>query len=141
MNKTTCIYNLLKSLVLPCKCRCRDNLLKQNNYNPWIDKEDLIPGHDWELEIDKAIKECNFFIACLSSNSVTKEGYFQRELKRGLDFFDRKPEGSIYLIPVRLDDCIIPHRFQKLHWCDFFSEKYDEKLLRAINTGINLNRL
>ncbi|MCP4112125.1 MAG: hypothetical protein GY749_42455 [Desulfobacteraceae bacterium] len=23
MNKTTCIYNLLKSLVLPCKCRCR----------------------------------------------------------------------------------------------------------------------
>ncbi|MCP4109019.1 MAG: Fis family transcriptional regulator [Desulfobacteraceae bacterium] len=28
MNKTTCIYDLLKSLVLPCKCRCRDNIKK-----------------------------------------------------------------------------------------------------------------
>lgn len=110
-------------------------ILTANSYQPWIDKEMLLPGQDWDLEIEKAIEDCDFFLACLSGNSVTKEGYVQKELKRGLDFLDRKPEGSIYLIPVRLNKCNVPKRFEKLQWLDFFEDTGADSLLKAIRVG------
>ena len=110
-------------------------ILKQNGYRSWLDKEDLIPGQDWDLEIDKAIVKCHFFLACMSKNSVSKDGYDQKELKKGLDALDRQPEGSIYLIPVRLDECKIPRRFEKIHWCNFFEQNAIQQLLKAIRAG------
>ena len=110
-------------------------ILRQENYSPWIDKENILPGQDWELEIEKAIQECNFFLACMSKTSVDKEGYVQKELKKGLEILDKKPTGAIYIIPVRLEKCKVPLRFEKLHWCDFFQDRSVEKLLEAIRFG------
>ncbi len=110
-------------------------LLKQNKYTLWIDTENLLPGQDFDLEIEKAIQNSNFFIACLSNNSVTKEGFVQKELKRGLDMLDRKPESAIYLIPLKLDECEVPKRFEKLHWCNFTDKKSTKKLIESIEAG------
>jgi len=107
-------------------------VLKQSEYNPWIDHVNLFPGQDWELEIEKSIQNSNFFIALLSKNSVNKEGYFQKELKKGIDILDQKPEGSIYLIPVRLDNCEVPRRFAGVQWCNAFEENGLERLMKAI---------
>src|SRR6266508_5328028 len=85
------------------------DLLKSNGCSPWIDFHNLKPGQDWKLEIDKAIQSSNYFVACLSSNSVSKRGYVQKELKSALSVLDLIPEGTIYLLPVRLDECAIPH--------------------------------
>ena len=41
----------------------------------------------------------------LSVDSVTKEGYLQKEIRQALDVANEKPEGSIFLIPARLDNC------------------------------------
>lgn len=108
-------------------------VLKQQGYSPWIDKENLLPGQDWEEEIEKAIDESHFFIACLSNHSVSKEGYVQKELRLGLDKLSEKPESSIYLIPIRLDDCPVPRKFMKLHRFDMFRENNVNKLYAAIN--------
>lgn len=110
-------------------------ILKQNKFIAWIDTEQLLPGQDWDLEIQRAIEECNFFLACMSSNSISKEGYVQKELKRALDILDKQPEGSVYLIPVRLDECRVPKKFEKLQWCDFFEEGAIKQLLNAIKIG------
>jgi hypothetical protein len=82
--------------------------LRQEGYDPWIDKEKLFGGQDWDLEITKAIEESNFFLACISSHSVNKEGYYQKELKKGMNIWEMQPEGRIYLIPVRLENCQVP---------------------------------
>jgi CheY-like chemotaxis protein len=111
------------------------NRLIQLKFNPWIDNRKLVPGQDWELEIEKAIDACNFFLACLSSHSVTKEGYVQKELKKGLEILDRHPEGRIYLIPLRLDDCKVPKRFERIQWCDLFKTDGMVNLLRSIVVG------
>jgi len=74
-------------------------------------------------------------LACLSKHSVSKEGYVQKELKMGLEILDKQPSGNIYLIPVRLDDCIVPQRFKKLHWVDLFESNGMEELLKAIDMG------
>ncbi len=105
------------------------------SYSPWMDKENIVGGQDWDLEITRTIEESKFFLACLSSHSVNKEGYVQKELKKGLEILDRQPEGSIYLIPVRLDNCSVPQRFRGLHWIDLFEANGMEKLLNAIETG------
>jgi hypothetical protein len=49
-----------------------------------------------------------FFIALLSSNSVDKVGDVQKELKGALEILDKYPE-SVFIIPVRLDDCKVSH--------------------------------
>lgn len=109
--------------------------LKNEGYDPWMDEEKLVGGQDWELEITRAIEESNFFLACLSSHSITKEGYVQKELKKGLDILDRQPEGRIYLIPVRLEDCKVPMKLSGYHWVNFFRDDGMERLLNAIETG------
>jgi DNA-binding response OmpR family regulator len=109
--------------------------LMQEKFSPWIDNENLLPGQDWELEIEKAIEECNFFLACLSEYSITKEGFVQKELKKGLEILERQPEGRIYLIPVRLDKCKVTKLFGKLQWCNLFESNGVENLLSSIRMG------
>ena len=50
--------------------------------DPWLDKEKLLPGQDWELEIEKSVESADVVIVCLSKRSVEKEGYYQKEIKR-----------------------------------------------------------
>ena len=66
-------------------------------------EECLLPGQDWKYEIRRALQQCTFVLACLSQGSIAKSGYLQKELKHALDLADEQPEGSIYLIPLRLE--------------------------------------
>ena len=55
-------------------------LLAEGWMDPWLDEEQLLPGQDWDMEIEKAVEAADAVIVCLSNNSVTKEGYVQKEL-------------------------------------------------------------
>ena len=37
-----------------------------------------------------------------------------------------KPDETIFLIPLRLDDCIVPRGLRFYQWVDYFGEKKDE---------------
>jgi S-DNA-T family DNA segregation ATPase FtsK/SpoIIIE len=87
----------------------------------WFDEEKLLPGQDWDIEIQKAVRQSDVVIVCLSKKSVTKEGYVQKEIKIALDVADEKPEGTIYLIPTRLEECNVPFRLNRWQWIDLFS--------------------
>ena len=50
-------------------------LLVEEWIDPWLDEENLIPGQDWELEINRATRDADAIIVCLSKISVQKEGY------------------------------------------------------------------
>ena len=85
-------------------------ILREQGLSPWLDVKKLLPEQEWKLEIEKAIRDSDIFIACLSKNSVDKKGFVQAELKRALDVADLMPEGKVYIIPVRLDECDVPIR-------------------------------
>ena len=93
-----------------------------DGFDPWLDEEKLLPGQDWDLEIEKAVGFSHAIIVCLSSKSVTKEGYIQKELRYSLDLALEKPEGSIFILPLRLDDCEVPRRIRSWQYVDFFPE-------------------
>lgn len=106
--------------------------LEARGHKPWMDKIELLPGQNWELEIRRVIEKADFFIACMSTVSVTKRGYVQKEVKFALDVLGEIPVGQIYLIPVRFEPCEVPSTLRSLHWIDLDSEEAYQKLYQAI---------
>ena len=101
--------------------------------DPWLDEENLLPGQDFDYEINKAVHDADVIIICLSQVSVAKEGYVNKEIRHALDVADEKPEGAIYIIPLRLDKCEPTFdRLKKLHWADYFTPSAHEKLLKSL---------
>lgn len=88
--------------------------------DPWLDEERLLPGQDWNLEIEKAVEASDAVLVCVSSISVAKEGYVQKELRKVLDIALEKLEGGIFVIPIRLDDCELPRRLEDKQALDYF---------------------
>jgi pSer/pThr/pTyr-binding forkhead associated (FHA) protein len=97
-----------------------NKLISEDWIDPWIDEEDLLPGQDWDIAIEKAVESSHAVIVLLSTRSVTKEGYIQRELRFALEIALEKPEETIFIIPVRLDDCPVPRRLRTWQYIDFF---------------------
>lgn len=112
--------------------------LKRDGFSPWLDEEDLLPGQEWPLEISRALRECQVALVCLSSEAITKEGYFQKEMRIALDIADEQPEGSIYLIPVRLERCAVPERLADRHWLDIFKEGAYRRLRQSLEVRAQL---
>ncbi len=90
--------------------------------DPWLDEEKSLPEQDWREEIEKAVEIADVVIVLLSKQSVSQEGFVQRELKLALDVANEKPEITIFIIPLRLDDCPAPRRLHGWHYVDYFPE-------------------
>lgn len=106
--------------------------LKDKGFDPWLDEEEILPGQDWDQEIRKAMRRTDLVIACLSRASITKAGYLQKELRHALDVADEQPDGTIFLIPVKLEECDVPERLRKWQWVNLFEERGLGKLLRTL---------
>lgn len=108
--------------------------LLKDGFAPWLDEEQLIPGQNWQQEISKAVRSSDVVIVCLSKSSITKEGYVQKEIRIALDAADEKPDGTIFVIPGRLEhDVEVPQRLAQLQWANLFLEAGYQKLLTALN--------
>jgi hypothetical protein len=82
--------------------------LESQGFDPWMDRRKLLPGQNWPRSIERAIDNSHLFIACLSSNSVSKRGRFQAELRYALDCASLIPQDETFFIPARLDNCRVP---------------------------------
>ncbi len=101
--------------------------------DPWLDVENLLPGQDWKLEIQKALEDANLILLCLSKGSVNKEGYVQKEMRLALDRGLEMPEGEIFLIPAKLEECDLPFRLRDYQWVDLFTESGMQRLIKSLN--------
>lgn len=101
--------------------------------DPWFDQEKLLPGQDWNLEIHKGLDEADVILLCLSKKSVSKEGYIQKEMRLALDMALEMPEGRIFLIPARLEECDLPYKLKSYQWVDLFNQNGMDKLIKSLN--------
>src|SRR5438045_3027307 len=106
--------------------------LHADGFHPWIDEKDLFPGDKWEKAIPDAVRACDVIVICLSRNSVTKDGYVQKEIAIALDIEEEKPEGTIFIIPVRIDQVEVPNRLGKWQWADLFHQDGYGRLVHAL---------
>jgi len=95
-------------------------LVAEGWIDPWLDEEKLLPGQDWDLEIKKAVEDSDVVIVFLSENSISKEGYVQKELRFVLDVALEKLEDAIFIIPLRIDNSKPPRSLRQFQFVDFF---------------------
>jgi TIR domain-containing protein len=110
--------------------------LVSEGFIPWMDHEDVVAGELWKTKIHKAIRDSDFFLACLSKESVNKRGFLQREIKNALEIWREKLPDDIYLIPVRLEECTVPDDLTDFHWVDLFENDGWNRLLKALRIGV-----
>jgi TIR domain len=106
--------------------------LRNDSFEPWLDEENLLAGQNWQQEIPKAVRNSDVILVCLSRNSVTKSGYVQKEIRLALDVADEQPEGTIFLIPLRLEECEFPEQLKRWHWVNVYEEGGYERLRKAL---------
>lgn len=117
-----------------------ERILRAAGVSVWRDT-DLRPGEDWRIRIRHAItRDALAFIACFSTNSTSRESSYQREeLTLAIEQLrQRKPDTS-WLLPVRLDDCIIPdldigggRTLASIQRADLFGDRRDEGVARLV---------
>jgi hypothetical protein len=117
--------------------------LQLEGFDPWLDEVNLLPGQNWENEISRAVRNSDAVLVCLSENSIAKTGFVQKEIKVALDVADQQPEGAIFIIPVKLEDCDVPDRLSAWHWVNLDDAGGYERLLaalmrRSIELGIDI---
>lgn len=94
--------------------------LSEGWIDPWLDEKKLLPGQDWRTSIEEAVESSDLVVICLSNNSVGKEGFVQKELRYAREISLEKPEGTIFLIPLRLEECDVPRGLRFFQWTDYF---------------------
>jgi HD-GYP domain-containing protein (c-di-GMP phosphodiesterase class II) len=105
--------------------------LTRDGADAWLDKEKLVPGSDWELEIRKAVRDADVVVVCLTKK-FNQAGYRQKEVRIALDEADKQPEGEIFIVPARLEECDTLESLRRWHWVDLFEDDGYERLLRAL---------
>lgn len=113
-------------------------LLAEGWIDPWLDEEKLLSGQDWDLEIEKPVEDSDAVIVCMSEKSVTKEGYVQKEIRKVLDIALEKPEETVFVIPLRLDDCELPRRLRAWHYVDYFPAEGRERAFQRLLQSLNI---
>jgi hypothetical protein len=105
--------------------------LRQDGFDPWLDEKQLLPGDDWDFKIRQALRRSDAVVVCLSKSSV-KEGYMQRELRRALEVAEEKPEGTVFIIPVKLEECEVPERLIRWEWGAYAKEGEYARLVASL---------
>jgi hypothetical protein len=126
--------------------------MRSAGLSPWMDKppppydlDGIHAGEDWDSRIRKEIRECAYFVAFLSPNSVSKQGYVQREFRLALSMAAEMPTGQVFVIPVLLEPCEPPEitvdtvSLSKLQWIEL--ERGDASvLIRVLERDIGHRR-
>ena len=114
------------------------NLLHSEDVAYWLDIHSLKPGQDWKREIKLAIRQAKLIVLLISSNSVTKRGFVQNEIKEAIEQLRSIPAGEVFIIPVRINNCEpLDLELGDLNWFDL--EPNVTANLAALVSQIRLN--
>ena len=136
--------NPAQKKLIPFLCYAKENqvvirefsqrLKAEGWIDPWFDEEDILPGQVWQDSVVNAVRKSHAVIVFLSAVAVISEGFFQKELKLALDTAAEKPEGTIFIIPIRIDHCEVPEMLTKYQYVDYFGDT--EQKTRVYNSLI-----
>jgi Leucine-rich repeat (LRR) protein len=110
--------------------------LEAHNWiDPWLDKNKILPGQDWEIVIEEAVENSDVVIIYISNQSISKEGFVQREIRYAYDMALEKPEEKIFLIPLRFEDCDVPRKLKPKQWVDYFGTQKQASFSNLMNAS------
>ncbi|HEU4562470.1 MAG TPA: TIR domain-containing protein [Longimicrobium sp.] len=112
------------------------DVLSTNGISVWLDVKCLVPGQNWNFEIQRALNTATLVILLISRESIDRTGYVQYELRLVLEQLRYRPVNQIYAIPVILEaDMAIPEQVRNLHCLRMPAGADHGGLIGAIRTG------
>jgi hypothetical protein len=108
--------------------------IKRAGYDSWIASEKLQPGDDWKTMLPEIVRAADLFLVCLSTTFTSKPDLAQKILKYALDVADERPENSKFIIPVKLENCVIPFKLQDWTPVNYYEQTGWDRLLSAFNS-------
>lgn len=95
--------------------------LTRHNIKTWIDEYEILPGDSITQKISEGIRQSDFLIVILSSNSLNSD-WVRFEIENA--FAKNREASSIRLIPVRIDDSSVPEYLKNIRYVDL-TTNYD----------------
>lgn len=120
--------------------------LKASGFEPWLDKENLRGGDEWDSVIRKAIKEKIDYFIVLQSKALLEKGkeksYVNKEINLAFEEQQevRRGSGVRFIIPVIIDETPEQDSFKDLHSIDLTNHENFNKLVSAINRDQQLRK-
>jgi hypothetical protein len=106
--------------------------MEAKGLKPWLDKENLRGGVLWDNQIQRAIREIDYFIVLNSKALLEKDvGYVNKEIAIAQE---RQPEfrERIFIIPVQIDNSPLLRMFEPFQAIDLRDPSQAEKLFNVI---------
>lgn len=108
------------------------DLLLRWGFPVWFDRLCLLPGDDWGTEIDEGVETSQAVVVLISTHSVAKTGYLNRELTHIYEQAMLRPAGAAFIFPVLLDGTQAPRAMRRLQWIDWRKENERSDLKAAL---------
>jgi hypothetical protein len=108
------------------------DLLEAAGAEPWIDREEIRGGADWELSIKRQMHDSQRVVIFLSQASLQKVGYAWAEIRMAARIAEEQPEGTPFIIPVKLDDCALPDLLSRWNSIELYRPDGESRLLDAL---------
>jgi hypothetical protein len=89
----------------------------------WFDKQQLLPGQDWEAEFSDIVENtCGVFLSLISENTASRlVGFNIKERNLAIERREQFADTSVFYIPIRIDEgeplipASEPRRSKKIH--------------------------
>lgn len=114
------------------------NHMVKDGATVWLDKENILPGQDWQHEIRKAILSSDIVLVCLSNQFNKQGGYRHEELKIALEKANSFSEGEVFIVPARLEHCDTPESLRRWQRVDLFEAEGYKKLRAVLKKYVSL---
>ncbi|WOI45140.1 TIR domain-containing protein [Acidovorax sp. BLS4] len=116
--------------------------LENEGASPWLDTKKLLPGQNWDFEIDRALKDANVVVLLLSPRSVGKRGFVQREAHDAVELLRYKKEGDIYILPLLIEPCEVPSFIAgKLQYIDMTTADAYSRVQEALKIAADQQKI
>lgn len=109
------------------------NQLRSKGLTPWLDEEDLLPGMNWKIEIERAVRESDVVLVCLSQRALKRTGHLQKEIDVALEIANERAEKGTFLISVRFEECEVPVPLRDRESVNMFDDRGYRRLLHSLN--------
>ncbi len=111
--------------------------LTVQGFVPWLDRKNIIGGR-WKPQILKSIRHADFFVPCLSKNSVSNSGFIREELEFALRLERELGDKAPVILPVRIEECDIPAVLKDFQVVSLYKGQTEfQRLVRMLMQKVN----
>jgi hypothetical protein len=93
--------------------------LIENGHDAWLDEWEIVAGESIPKKISQGLDECDYVILILSQHSVDSS-WVEKEWESV--YWDEVNEGKIKVIPILIDNCLVPRLLKTKKYIQFMSD-------------------